>query len=201
MEKQTIDKIIKYEKSLGTKAVFHDNNRQRGNLKLADISMYQTELVLDISPSNTERRLNQVRLQRSDESFKPETYIYYYFSPKDSTLRKASFFWNVVYNQSDSFNDNWFDEQLVNLSHQIERFDEYNNQFNSIYSYLVSKLGPPKYFDKEKTSKKEGTIEFWQRKAIWETSKLSIQQKLDFSKSLDEIGFGIFEIVVTIEYK
>jgi hypothetical protein len=70
-----------------------------------------------------------VRLQRTGEAFKPATTIYYYFTPKDSILKKVEFQWNVLNNQKDTFNDNWFDEYVIASGQQQKRFDEYNTQF------------------------------------------------------------------------
>jgi hypothetical protein len=145
--------------------------------------------------------LREVRLQRTNETFKPLTFIYYYFSPKDSLLRKAEFQWNVINNQKDTFNDNWFDDYIVALGQQKDRFNEYNNQFNVILDFLTMKLGTPKYLDKERVSKKDGTVEFWERRATWDTPKLKIELKLEFSKRPDESGFGIYEIKLTVDYK
>ena len=201
LEKQKFKNILKYEKSLGTKAIFHDEKRETGSLKLVDISKYQSEKHLDVLPSGVGRDLREVRLQRTNETFKPMTFVYYYFSPKDSLLRKAEFQWNVINNQKDTFNDNWFDDYIVALGQQKDRFNEYNNQFNVILDFLTIKLGTPKFLDKERVSKKDGTVEFWERKATWDTPKLKIEQKLGFSKKPDESGFGIYEIKLTLDYK
>ena len=99
------------------------------------------------------------------------TFVCYYFSPKDSLLRKAEFQWNVINNQKDTFNDNWFDDYIFALVQQKDRFNEYNNQFNVILDFLTIKLGAPKYLDKERVSKKDGAVEFWERKATWDTPK------------------------------
>lgn len=201
LEKQKFKNILKYEKNLGTKALFHDEKREIGSLKLVDLSEYQSEKYVDVLPSGISRDLREVRLKRNDETFKPSTFIYYYFSPKDSVVRKAEFHWNVAYNQTDKFNDNWFDDYIVALGEQKDRFNDYNNQFNKILHFLGNKLGAPKYLDKERVLKKDRTIEFWERKAVWDTPKIRIEQKLGFSKKPDENGFGIYEIKLTIDYK
>ena len=87
------------------------------------------------------------------------------------------------------------------MGQQKNRFDDYNNQFNAILDFLTSKLGTPKYVDKERVSKKDGTVEFWKRRATWDTPKLKVEQKLGFSKKPDESGFGIYEIKLTLDYK
>ena len=201
LEKQKIKNIIRYEKSLGTKAIFHDETRKTGSLKLVEIGKYKSERHLDELPSGTSRYLREIRLQRANEKFKPLTTIYYYFTPKDSMLIKAEFQWNVLNNQKDTYNDNWFDEYIAALGQQKDRFEEYNNQFNAILDFLISKIGIPKYLDKERVSKKDGTVEFWERKAIWDTPKLKIEQTLGFSKKLDENGFGIYEITLKLDYR
>jgi hypothetical protein len=201
LDKKKFKDIIKYEKALGTKAIFHDERREVGSLKLADIAKYQSKGYIELLPSGVSIDLREVRLQRTTDSFKPLTTIYYYFTPRDSILRRAEFQWNVVNNQKDTYNDNWFDDYVVALGQQRDRFEEYSNQFNEILNFLSNKLGTPKYLDNERVSKKDGTIEFWERKATWDTPKLKVEQKLSFSKKLDENGFGIFEIKLTFDYK
>ena len=59
LEKQKIKNILKYEKSIGTKAIFHDEKRETGSLKLVDISKYQSEKHLDVLPSGVGRDLEE----------------------------------------------------------------------------------------------------------------------------------------------
>ena len=140
LEKQKFKNILKYEKSLGTKAIFHDEKREIGSLKLVDISKYQSERHLETLPSGVGRDLREVRLQRTNETFKPSTFVYYYFSPKDSLARKAEFHWNVTYNQTDTFNDNWFDDYIVALGEQKDRFNDYNNHFKGALKNLLPRF-------------------------------------------------------------
>ena len=201
LEKREVTDILQYERRLGTKAVFHDEKREIGSLKLVDISEYQSERYLDVLPSGVSRELREVRVQRTNEVFQPSTYIYYYFSPKDSLVRKAEIYWNVMYHQTNAYNVNWFEDMMAALKEQKDRFDDYNKQFDAIIEFLSEKLGAPKLLDKEKVLKKEGTMEAWERKANWDTSKIKIDLKLTFSRKADESGFTIHEIKLTLDYK
>lgn len=97
----------------------------------------------------------------------------YFFTPSDSILRLVVYDW-----EKGSF-DSFSDKQKI-FRKESKKFNNYNEEYERIRNVLVTQLGIPTSTD---TTAKIGSSfrgEYYTRKTIWESEKISAELKMVF---------------------
>lgn len=127
---------------------------------------------------------NPVIVQREQLEYLP-VYAEYFYTPKDSILRLASYDW-----ERDRYG-NFFDKQKI-WQEESKKFKIYDSEYERIRAVLVNELGTPVATDKEAKKRKSENTKYFTRESSWENKDFHAQLTMTFASTTYRIRFTIY---------
>jgi len=178
LERENIAQVIKYETEL------HSKNEGFKKMQVSSDFFHGAQEKLDYYP---------LTFKRTDDTFKPECVIEYYYSSKDSIVNAIVYDWNIMNEVSNLKTDGY------KLEQQLGRKDEYIAQYNAVRAQMIKQLGEP--------SKTEDILEdkhgFF-GKTEWNLADKDVTLTVSFTPRLQNAGqfkFGTFRVRLKTDWK